>query len=335
MLGLPYLAQGALLEMARALRAPILLSANGFSVWTRRDGVRQWLRFGGGRLHLLDGFDAYLDSAGFVAARRYGGYPWTIDDYLDLAAQHPFRWFAAMDYCVEPEIAHDRAEVTKRIRMTARSLRACIRGADERGIRDRLMPVVQGRTPSDYARCLDLMGSDATSATTLGVGSVCRRPVWGPEGVVAVVDRLHEELGDLPVRLHLFGVKSRAAALLATHPRVASFDSQAYGTHARFLARKLHCSKTNAMLASVMRAWYSAQLASVASIPPGSSDRQGAHGARRGRAACPKRAKRRPAPRTLTASRSDGRNGPRIPTSAPSGELPAERNDYGITGARR
>jgi hypothetical protein len=150
-----------------------------------------------------------------------------------------------------------------------------------------------------------------------------------------VVDRLHEELGDLPVRLHLFGVKSRAAALLATHPRVASFDSQAYGTHARFLARKLHCSKTNAMLASVMRAWYSAQLASVASIPPGSSDRQGAHGARRGRAACPKRAKRRPAPRTLTASRSDGRNGPRIPTSAPSGELPAERNDYGITGARR
>jgi hypothetical protein len=42
---------------------------------------------------------------------RYGGFPWTTSDYLALAASFPFRWFASMDYCVEPEIARDREEV--------------------------------------------------------------------------------------------------------------------------------------------------------------------------------------------------------------------------------
>lgn len=257
MLGLPYLAAGVLLDQARSLGAPLLFSANAFSVWSRREGRRRWSRFTTGRLHLLEGTEAYLDSAGFVAARRYGGYPWSVDDYLDLAAAHPFGWFAAMDYCVEPEIAHDRAEVIARIHRTVRALRACARGSDARGIRERLMPVVQGRTPCDY------VDSTIGPATVLGVGSVCRRAARGPEGVLAVVERLHAELGARPMRLHLFGVKSSAAAQLAQHPRVASFDSQAYGIHARVLARRLHCRKTNALLAGVMRSWYTTQLAAV------------------------------------------------------------------------
>ncbi len=39
-----------------------------------------------------------------AAARRYRGFPWGADDYLDLAAAAPWLWWAAMDWCVEPEM---------------------------------------------------------------------------------------------------------------------------------------------------------------------------------------------------------------------------------------
>jgi hypothetical protein len=41
--------------------------------------------------------EAYLDNAGFVAASRYWGLAWTVDQYLDLCAAYPWRWCASMD----------------------------------------------------------------------------------------------------------------------------------------------------------------------------------------------------------------------------------------------
>lgn len=236
-LGLPYACDGPLLRRARALGAPVLLSANAFSKRGWNESGRRWLRFQTTRLHLLDGLDAYLDSAGFVATQRYRGYDWTPSEYLDLCAAHPWRWFAAMDFCVEPEIAGDREAVHDRLSMTVASLRECRSAAAERGIASRLMPVVQGWAPNDYARCLDRMAF-ALEAPLIGVGSICRRPLEGPNGVIAVIERINDELGSLPAKLHLFGVKTDAAAVLASHPRIASYDSQAYGVHARELARK-------------------------------------------------------------------------------------------------
>jgi hypothetical protein len=256
MLGLPYVADGPLLRTARDLRAPVLLSANAFSRWYLVDGERRWTGFGVNRLALLNGMDAYLDSAGFVAMVRYGRYPWSVDDYLDLAAAHPWRWFAARDFCCEPEIADDTQTVLDRISMTSRALVACRNGARERGILDRLMPVVQGRTLDQYERCLDRISFALDDAPLLGVGSVCRRNVTGPDGILEVVERIDRVLGTSPLRLHLFGCKSSAASLLRSHPRVASFDSQAYGVRARVLARDAKISKSNAFLAEVMREWY-------------------------------------------------------------------------------
>jgi hypothetical protein len=77
---------------------------------------------------------------------------------MDLCAAWPWRWFAAMDMCVEPELFETRETVLDaememrktretvldRISLTARSLRICQRAAAERRILDRLMPVVQG-----------------------------------------------------------------------------------------------------------------------------------------------------------------------------------------------
>lgn len=267
-LGLPYVIRGPLLKTAKDMGAAVLISANALSVRTKIDGLPQWERFKTSSLHLLDGMDAALDSAGFVATCRYGGYEWPLEAYMDLCAAYPWRFFAALDYCVEPEVAGTREEVLDRISMTVRSLWESRRAASERGIADRLMPVIQGWATEDYARCLDRMSGAIEPDTLLGVGSVCRRHVKGRNGILEVVDRIDRELGDHPARLHLFGVKSDAAGELAAHPRVASFDSQAYGVRARVLAREGGFSKSNVFLAEVMRSWYERQIATIARHSP-------------------------------------------------------------------
>src|SRR3546814_15856517 len=50
MLGLPHLREGPLLARARALRQPVLVSANAFSRWSRRSGVREWAGWSTGQL---------------------------------------------------------------------------------------------------------------------------------------------------------------------------------------------------------------------------------------------------------------------------------------------
>lgn len=224
-LGLPHLKDGPLLSEARRLKAPVLLSANAFSVW-RADplGIPEWHGFDHRPLRRLGGLDAALDSAGFVAMARYRFYPWSAGAYLRLATAAPWRWFSAMDLCVEPEIARDEASVLDRIAGTVRLFRLCQREAAARGIADRLVPVIQGWRPDHYLHCLDRLG-DVTDAPLIGLGSVCRRPLGGRDGILRVVDVMDRALGDAPCRLHLFGVKSEAMHALRDHRRIASVDS--------------------------------------------------------------------------------------------------------------
>lgn len=49
--------------------------------------------------------DVALDSAGFVAWAHYGDFPWTVEQYVALAASRPWAWWASMDACCEPEVA--------------------------------------------------------------------------------------------------------------------------------------------------------------------------------------------------------------------------------------
>lgn len=260
LLGLPTPSRGPVLDAARDMGAPVLLSCNAFSRW-RSDGRggRDWIGFNHRAAANLDGMDAALDSAGFVAAVRYRGWPWPVDAYLDLAAAHPWRWFASMDWCVEPQVAANDNEVQDRISGTIRLNRECWRGSRDRGIEDRLMPVVQGWEPHHYLRCLDGL---PRVGPLIGVGSMCRRHMLGHVGVLAVLDRLDRALPP-ETRLHLFGVKSDAARELAQHPRVASVDSQAYGVAARQRAMRSGTSKTNCFTAAVMRDWYGAQRAAL------------------------------------------------------------------------
>ena len=260
MVGLPHLAAGPLLEKARALQQPVLVSANALSRWTAKRGWREWVGWTTRPLANTVGLASLsLDSAGFTAMARYGGYPWSVDDYIALAAAYPFRWWASLDYCVEHEIAGDRDEVLDRISRTIRANIDCRLRAEGRGIARTFMPVIQGRLPDDYERCAEALSLTIERAGILGVGSMCRRPVHGPEGLIAVVDHLDRVLPP-GTRLHLFGVKGDALPyLLPYRHRVVSIDSQAYGIAARAEARRQRRSKSDALVAEHMERWVRAQ----------------------------------------------------------------------------
>lgn len=195
--------------------------------------------------------DIALDSAGFVAMVRYGGYRWSVDDYVTLAASFPWAWWASMDFCCEPEIASDRVTVASRITYTVEHLDACREAASRLGA-TAPMPVLQGWEPADYLDCAARMPD---LPNLVGVGSVCRRDMRGPAGLIAILRALDATL-PAHVRLHLFGVKGTAIAALVGHPRVASVDSMAWDYAFR---RESKPPRTVTRRIDAMRAWWQRQ----------------------------------------------------------------------------
>jgi hypothetical protein len=175
-----------------------------------------------------------MDSAGFVATKMHGGYRWTVAEYVAMVAEpragrrYPWAWWSQMDLCCEPEIAGDPAIVDERVRGTARLLGECRTEAMRLGIPDP-MPILQGWKPADYLRCADMIEQELGGhwPNLVGIGSVCRRQIEGPHGLLAVVKALDARLPP-HVRLHLFGVKGDALAELAINKRIGSVDSCAY-----------------------------------------------------------------------------------------------------------
>jgi hypothetical protein len=62
------------------------------------------------------------------------------------------------------------------------------------GIIDRFMPVLQGRHPEDYECCAEALAWSMMPGSIVGVGSMCRRDVLGPDGLIAVVSHLDRVL---------------------------------------------------------------------------------------------------------------------------------------------
>ena len=239
------------------LDAPILVSAN--SLW---NNDRQ--RFGGWQCY--SGFDTALDSGGFVAMMRYGGYRWSVDQYVSLAATMRPTWWAQMDFCCEPEIASNQQEVRKRIDRTVEHLHQCQDAT--RGTVGMPMPVLQGWKPTDY--CEGPIWDDGFKWPNLvGVGSVCRRPLRGPTGILAVIGALDGKLPE-SVQLHLFGVKSAALRALADRfpTRIASVDSMAWNVAARREAHNKNIPCPGSMRADHMGSWYLKQVESLKTNQP-------------------------------------------------------------------
>lgn len=85
----------------------------------------------------------------------------------------------------------------------------------------------------------------------VGIGSMCRREIHGPQGVLAVVESLDKAL-PRKVKFHLFGVKGPALDFLAGHERLASVDSMAWDSAAR---RAHPTGRTAAIRSAFMFDW--------------------------------------------------------------------------------
>lgn len=250
--GLP-LPGGALPRAARDNGMPVMVSANSLAV---RDGDGGFIRFRE-QLPDLEGLDVALDSAGFVAWAKYGRYHWSVEGYVALAARGPWRWWSQMDACCEPEVARSRSRVRMRQAETLRLLAQCRRAAEQLGASPPV-PVLQGWSVADYvwhAEQLMLNGEQL-----VGVGSMCRRRLTGPDSISEVVAALD---GVLPegVGLHLFGVKSGALRLVGGLQRVVSVDSMAWDFSARMEAMRRGISNNMQHRIEHMIAWYERQKA--------------------------------------------------------------------------
>jgi hypothetical protein len=268
---------------------PAMVSANAF--WNAKAGA-----FKVPRAIDLEEVDFALDSAGFTAMALFkkkgrqpglaGIFPWTLSQYVELAALLSPSWWSQPDTCCEEQIGANADEVDYRIRATATLLEGTLRQVyawhnelaktcSPRVVANMLappVPVLQGRRPKDYLRSLDLMlavwrrwepwlGPPAL----IGVGSMCSRPLHDRrEGLLSVLGALE---GRLPpgARAHVFGVKGACLAHLRTRPWVATADSMAFDVASRRSAHRDGHSNTMARRASAMTQWM--QRARAASEP--------------------------------------------------------------------
>ncbi len=227
--GIPQIG-GRLVQAAREAGYPVLFSANAFMV---RNEYGEVIRVRKPDPKQFAGMDVALDSAGYVAMSRYRGFPWTPEQYLDLVESWDWTWWASMDQCVEPEVAGCPLSIYMRMAETCRMYGEMRSRARDRGLKDP-MAVVQGWEVQHYLWCMERMPLTAWP-DLIGVGSMCRRQVHGPNGLLAVVEALDRELPK-HTQLHLFGVKGTSLAYLSEHPRVKSVDSMAWD----LAARRLH-----------------------------------------------------------------------------------------------
>lgn len=333
--GLPKF-NGSFLVASQRIGAPILVSANSLF----NHDLGRFKNFNWTSLSIYA--DVALDSAGFTAMDLYKGYPWSMQQYVDMVLFNnagerirgkgyeivPWTWWAAMDFCCEPQVAANPGEVRNRMRRTVRMYRDTLEYVrywrDTEGLPGTTdpMPTLQGWAPADYQRCLDLYGpvweefyrpdlnelevdyaadiAEARDALNraetpeairaarmylrrveadrreglahaaqmsfqpplVGIGSVCRRPLHGDTGMLAIMEAVFEAAPE-HCKFHFFGVKGAALPHIARHPqghRIDGIDSLAWDFMARRKGREFGQKYSVDWRSSTMSVWYIRQL---------------------------------------------------------------------------
>ena len=182
------------------------------------------------------------DSGGFTELQTYGR--WTVSPTEYVARLRRYRddighlmWAAPQDWMCEDIVIRGGQIGPVRFAGTGLSVaehqrRTVANFAQLRELAPDLaiIPVVQGQTPDDYLRCVELYWSmlhlDLTTMPLVGLGSVCRRQATGEAG--RIIAALRAAGLD---RLHGFGFKVLG---LAQHGhRLVSADSMAWSVDAR------------------------------------------------------------------------------------------------------
>ena len=163
-----------------------------------------------------------IDSGGFTAARRWGRYPWTIEQYVDfvraVSRDVPLDFCAILDYACEPGVDRSTYRTNRgRIKATIRNDAACRAAAPDLP----WLSVLQGDSLEERAFDLVLRARVGMLPTDYaGVGSVCGRGVAGARSAIKFY------ADHLPgVKLHGFGMHIQALDDDAVFGALRSWDS--------------------------------------------------------------------------------------------------------------
>jgi hypothetical protein len=177
-----------------------------------------------------------MDSGAFRTIELNGGYPEPVEAYAEL-----IRRFArcgtllaavAQDYMCEPfMLAKTGLTIADHQRLTIERYDALLR-CDVGGVR--IMPVLQGYAPADYASHVRQYGGRLGSRAWVGVGSDCKRNS-SPAAIEEVLLAIKRERPDL--RLHGFGVKKTSLGSRLVRDLLFSADSMAWSFAARYEGR--------------------------------------------------------------------------------------------------
>lgn len=174
-----------------------------------------------------------MDSGAFTTILTHGGYP----DPVEVYASQIKRWAypgsglvaaVAQDYmCEEHMLALTGMTIAEHQRLTIErydALTACDTGDVY------IMPVLQGYSPADYVRHIEMYGARLAHGAWVGVGSVCKRN-GDPAAIEDVLMAIKAVRPDL--RLHGFGLKITALASGLVRALLYTADSMAWSYAAR------------------------------------------------------------------------------------------------------
>ncbi len=173
-----------------------------------------------------------MDCAGFTEVSTHGGYRHDVGDY---AAQIR-RWASngkllaavSQDYMCEPFILKKTGLTVLRHQELTIERYDTLLACDTGGVY--IMPVLQGFTPAEYVRHVEMYGTRLAFGQWVGVGSVCKRN-GDPRMIEAVLRAIKEVRPDL--RLHGFGLKTTALSSGLVRSLLYTADSMAWSFSAR------------------------------------------------------------------------------------------------------
>lgn len=172
-----------------------------------------------------------MDSGAFTAITTLGCLPEPPEEY----AEEVLRWkgcgnllrAVSQNYmCEEFAVAATGRTVEEHQHLTVERYRR-LRYLCGEGL---IMPVLQGRSPADYARCLQIYGSLLPVGAWAGVGSLCQRN-GSPAEVEAILLAIHHRRPDL--KRHGFGLKLTSLASAVVRGLLYSADSLSWSFAAR------------------------------------------------------------------------------------------------------
>lgn len=166
-------------------------------------------------LRLPDHDTLFLDSGGFTFTSRRGSYPFTPQQYSEIAQKIRADHVSVMDY---PCPLGDQGNI-ERINKTIENSTACqtIEGIP-------WVQVVQGGNLTEYQYCCDKIRSEGLETSVLAIGSLkCRTTTAEVLGILRLVARNFPQ-----ARLHAFGANLQSIRNRATRNLLWSSDTTAW-----------------------------------------------------------------------------------------------------------